>query len=263
MSALSEIYFTVGGYKIYLTLILLVVGVLIAFFLFLVLLSKLFKKKKQNIEISKNEEYSRISSWHREALPVLLRKYNIVKENQYILDYMEEYDVWYAEEIMDVDKDIIMRLDEMIFQEVKSNIKTNSYCFLLLNMMDRINGGLGINFSTPSGKIDWISSNLIQDTYDLEGKFKFAVQTALNYATEQQIYQNPDFIPQTIASVAENDLWDYSDNDYAILIVSFITYIQKYFIGNELDDIGLSYIRILASLFDRNDYAYSIESLED
>lgn len=251
----------------YLTLATVLFAVLLVAIVML-LLSLLAKKVKSNREeraLDAYEQYCRITKWQRQALPQIFEKYDKKGDLNYILKYMDENTVWYTDELNDYDYEIVTKTNKVLFNEVRNNFRKNDYCFFILHAIDAINGGLDVteNDEYEPWISDRVSSGLMED------RVKIIYSNAMRHLTDQY-KQNPtqnklpdETIRAALLDLRETDLWLWEEDTYKILLFAMIQCISDNYINRSLNDIGLSYIRALAALFDHNDYMDSLESLDD
>ena len=258
LKRISEFYITIGPYRIYAPLFLLILAVIIVISIILGLIMKVVSSHKTKVKASFYDNFCRITQWQRQNIPAILNKYNATKENKYILKYMNNNTVWYTDEILDVDSDIIIRMDSILFEELQANPDPtdndkNLYSFLLLSTIDRMNGGP--NFD-ENGYEPWISADIIPDV-SISDALKHIFGIVLRNTLEKGILDE-DLVQQAANELATNPMYQYTNNTYAVLFVSFIHFLHDHYIGKDLTDAGLSYIRGLASICARTDYMAAI-----
>ena len=251
----------------YLTLATILLACLIVGILFLILaiIAAKVKGNRQERELDAYEQYCRITNWQRQALPQIFAKYDKTGDLNYILKYMDENTVWYTDELNEYDYELVVNTNKVLFNEVRNNFRSNNYCFMILNAIDAINGGLD---TTANDEYEpWLSHHISSGTID--DRVKVAYSNAVRHLIDKQA-SNPgknnlpdETIRTALLDLRQSDVWAWDDDTYKILILALVTYISDNYIGKSLNDIGLSYIRALAALFDRGDYMDSIESLED
>ena len=263
MEIITEILNTplipIGGDS-YLTLftVLLILISCSIIYLFLLLLSKKVKGNRVERQSEAFEDFCRITEWQREAIPQILSKVDKTGENNYILNYIDENDVWYTDDIIDEDYNAIKRMNKVLFQEVQANVMQPNYCFMLLNTIDAMNGGLDVN---DEGEfLPWISDSIVEGS--IEEKLKAGLANALYNLNEKKLVP-PSYINSAAQDIVESSIYNWTDETYKILILALCHLINDKFLDKQFSNSALSYIRILASCFDRSDYMDSLETLDD
>lgn len=246
-----------GAYLTLLTVLLIAV-VLLVIYLILLLLSKKVKGNRVERQAEAFENVCRITKWQRDAIPQILERRDPTGENNFILNYMDENDVWYSDDILDADYNAIKRMNKVLFQEVQANVKQSNYCFMLLNTIDVMNGGVDV---TDSGEyLPWISDSIVDG--NINDKLKACLANALYYLNEKKLVP-VQYIDSAAHDIVESSQYNWTEETYKILILALCHFINDKFIEKQFGDSALSYIRVLASIFDRCDYIESLETLED
>ena len=259
---LSEVSFTVMGFKIYLNLIIIVFAIVIAFSLVLGILTKLRSKKRVKEELNLYDAYCQITPFQRDAITHFIKETNTKKENGYLLKYMENNRVWYTDEILDKDPGIMIRINNIIFSEVIEVIRNNSldmqyagYAFRLIHMMDAMNGGPRI---IKHEYAPWICDE-ISTAEDYNVRAQLIMVNALKYFKDVT-GMDENLIKAAAEEIKENNsaVFNYTDGTKVLLEVALVRYIQDTFMKLDLEDISQSYIRVLASVLVKKAYPAAI-----
>lgn len=254
------------GNNNYLTVftLLLAVIVVLLLFIFLSVLSKAVKSKREERETDAYETYCKITKWQKLALPQIFAKYDSKGDLNYILNYANENDVWYTDELTDYDFEIVKKANQTLFMEVRNNFNKPDYCFSILHTIDAMNGGLDVNADDEYEP--WISDKI--STGSISDRLKVIFTLVIRHLQTRQETSPGKKIPEEIIKSAlldirDSDAYAWENDTYKILILATTHFISDTLINKTLNDVGLSYIRVLASLFDRCDYMESLEALED
>jgi hypothetical protein len=245
-------------------LFLIVIGGILIILIFSAILSKIVKSKRTHAQMTLYDMFCAITPWQRQNIPAILKKNKETKSMAYILKYMDSNKVWYTDEILDVDPDIVIKMDSILFDECVATIQNREafnnqekliYCFLLLNTIDKMNGGLYFNDTEYEFWIDPELAGTDEPDVAMKQLCHYTLEEALNKGR----FTQTDIV-RTADEILNEPMMNYSEATFAILIISFIYFIQTYYIGKDLNDAGLSYIRALAALLVRKDYLEAVAS---
>ncbi|WP_286078002.1 hypothetical protein [Thomasclavelia cocleata] len=251
-----------------------------------ILIRKLIERK--NVYSS-----SKITSYEKKHIPPLIEAEKKLTNNEEyikILDELEEYvkecTYWNIDELLEIDKDAIILLSSLLFDEVKEKHKKDpDKCVLLLHTIDIING----NYDYET-KVQWMADDMteLNNHYKMgqdEAKLLFLCDSSLERLIDEYVNIDSNKIPaiteaipelvglerEDIASAIRDiehciDFTELKSSTFNILELSLIDMLDKVINTQEkdsFDEFYISYFRSLACIIDRQLYDAILKTIED
>lgn len=273
------------GYYFYPAFFITIIGVP----LILAMLFILIRRLKERKAVYSN---SVITDWQKKHLVKIIDN-NIEKtsNSKYVeileeaKDFITDCKYWNNEEMIEINKDMVVLLSLIFFEDVKMNYKDNpDRCVLLLNAIDAMNGGVDANL-----KKHWMEDDFPELENDEamtrdETKLLCLCNTAVSRAMTNYINPDSQNIPKlTLAfedligmetedfgSVSRHilhcrDFTTLKNSDYRIIAMCLIDMIDEEFKklkDDYFEPYYLCYFRALACVLDHNLYDYILDTIE-
>ena len=280
---------TIGGYRIYwpvfLVLILLIAGIVV----FIVLQSKKKNQKKTQMEIKT------ITAWQKKFLNQVFDEYEAntqaeEAEKQAISrlkGYMRHHYFWDADEVSELGDKTLQFLDYLLFLKIKEFVGTNNKndAVLCLHLFDMVNGGPVFKGAV----MDWLQDDLDEQKNDLRMdayearllEIVASVITEIAGFVDEEIdkipedvegideilktYNKYDFATALQDSIKCNDFKSLAPETYDIAARGLVREIQKCivsFSGDRFPQHRLYYIRCLACCLDKEPYDEVLDTID-
>lgn len=273
------------GYYLYPAFFITLIGIPLIFAILFISIRKIKEKRA----VYSN---SVITAWQKKHLVRIIDS-NIEKSDssefteilEEAKDFIQTCKYWNNDEMIEINKDMIILLSVIFFEEVKNNYKDNpDKCVLLLNAIDSMNGGVNADL-----KKHWMDDDFptIENNEEMtvdETKLLCLCNTAVLRAMTNYINPDTQNIPKlTLAfkdligmetedfgSVSRHilhcqDFRELKNSDYRIIAMCLIDMIDEEFKklrDDYFEPYYLCYFRALACVLDHNLYDYILDTLE-
>lgn len=273
------------GYYFYPAFFITLIGVPLLIVLTIILIRRL-KERRQVYSTS------RITSWEKKYIPVILKKEKREAQNEHyektlegLIEYVEECTYWNTDELLEIDIDAIIILTSVLFDEIKKeHTEDPDKCILLLHAIDNLNGGIDYEL----GK-HWMADDMTQlNNHEKMGIDEAKVLALCESSVERTINEYVDLdsnkIPLITNAYSEMigltredfgsalrdidhcvDFTDMKEATYNILELTMIDLLDKIITTQEndfFDGYYLSYFRTLACIIDRQLYDDILKTIE-
>lgn len=274
------------GYYLYPAFFITIILVPIIIVGSIILIKRLIERK--NVYNS-----SKITSYEKKHIPPLIESEKDVTDNEEYIkildeleDYIKECTYWNIDELLEIDKDAIILLTSLLFDEVKENHKKDpDKCVLLLHAIDVINGNY--DYETKS---QWMADDMteLNNHYKMgadEAKLLFLCESSLERIIDMYVNIDSnkipaitDAIPELIGTERENiasamrdvehciDFTELKSATFNMLELSLIDMLDNVINTQEkdfFDEFYISYFRSLACIIDRQLYDNILKTIEN
>ena len=274
------------GYYFYPAFFAVIIGVPVIVTAAIILYRRL-KERKQVYSTSK------ITKWEKKHIPELIDKdieasddKNYIETLNKIREYIVEFDYWNTDELLEINRDTILILTSMIFEDVMKNHKTDpDRSVLFLHAIDNINGGIDYEMGKNFMADDMAELNNHEKMGHDEAKVLALCEAALTRLNSeyvdldsQKIPYVTEAIPELIDTEREDigsairdvqhciDFTELKESTFRILELALIDMIDKAIDSTKEDyfeQYYLSCFRTLASVIDRQLYSDTLKTIED
>ena len=273
------------GYYLYPAFFITVIGVPVLVTLLIIFLRR-FKERKQVYSTSI------ITTWEKKHIPELLNKeidesdseeYSEIINN--LKEYVQTCDYWNTDELLEINKDSIIILTSILFDEVKEKHASNpDKSVLLLHAIDNINGGIDYEMGKNFMEEDMSQLNNHEKMGVDEAKVLSLCETALNRVISEYVDLDSQKIPIVTEAISELigveredlgsalrdvlhciDFTELKESTFDMLELALIDMIDKIIESHQedyFDQYYLSCFRTLACVIDRQLYNDILKTIE-
>lgn len=278
---------TIGGYRIYWPVFVVIFLLIAAIAVFIVVHNK--KKKNQKSQA----ELKIITTWQKKFLYQLFSSYEDGatdaerKAISNLKGYLNHHYVWNADEVAALGEKTLEFLDYLLFVQIQKfvNINDKNQAVLCLHLFDMVNGGpefIGNTMDWIQDDIDEQKNDLRMDVYEarlfelvssaieevsryVDPELEKIPEEAEDFDSVLKTYTKYDFSVALQDSMSCNDFKNLSPETYDIAARAFVREIQKCivsFTGDRFPQFRLYYIRALACCLDKEPYDEILDTIE-
>lgn len=159
----------IGDYIIYPAFFILLI-VIFVLLLVVIAIKNIVAEKKQEKTFY---QFYKITKWQRkhliEYMSEYLREHDVYETHEKVINqlqkYMDESKFWNVDELLEIDKGLVMYVSAILFEVAKENYIRDDIdgAVLILNAFDFINGGMEDEDTVLSGQqYQWIGSDIVE-----------------------------------------------------------------------------------------------------